>query len=62
MEAVTSFGFVLDNQEEPSTHFTLFRFTKQTPVPAGPARGDEGWEERVRAGEEILRACVYKKR
>lgn len=62
VEAVTSFGFELDSQEEPSTHFTLFKFTKKTPVPVGPVRGESGWDERIKAGEEILRACVYKKR
>ncbi|KAL1412931.1 25S rRNA (adenine645-N1)-methyltransferase [Vanrija albida] len=59
---VESFGLTLESQEEPSTHFTLFRFAKTAPVPLGPARGEPGWDERVAAGEDILRACVYKKR
>lgn len=59
---VESFGLTLESQEEPSTHFTLFRFTKTAAVPLGPARGEVGWAERVAAGEDILRACVYKKR
>ncbi|WOO77324.1 Ribosomal RNA-processing protein 8 [Vanrija pseudolonga] len=59
---VESFGLTLESQEEPSTHFTLFRFTKTAAVPLGPARGEAGWTERVAAGEDILRACVYKKR
>jgi ribosomal RNA-processing protein 8 len=49
-------------QESPSTHFTLFRFTKTADVPIGPVRGQSGWNERVQEGEEILRGCVYKKR
>ncbi|KJE04427.1 ribosomal RNA-processing protein 8 [Cryptococcus gattii NT-10] len=59
---VESFGFKLEEESQPSTHFTLFRFTKNSEVPLGPVKGQEGWEERVREGEEILRACVYKKR
>lgn len=59
---VGSFGFKLEEESQPSTHFTLFRFTKDSEVPLGPVKGQEGWEERVREGEEILRACVYKKR
>ncbi|WWC70827.1 uncharacterized protein I206_104779 [Kwoniella pini CBS 10737] len=62
VEKVESFGFKLEEQDSPSTHFTLFRFTKETAVPLGPARGEEGWEDRVYEGEEILKACVYKKR
>ncbi|OXC69480.1 hypothetical protein AYX13_02041 [Cryptococcus neoformans] len=59
---VESFGFELEEESQPSTHFTLFRFMKNSQVPLGPVKGQEGWEERVRKGEEILRACVYKKR
>lgn len=59
---VESFGFKLGEESQPSTHFTLFRFTKSSEVPLGPVKGQEGWEKRVREGEEILRACVYKKR
>lgn len=62
VEAICSFGFALESQEEPSTHFTLFRFTKRAAVPQGPARGEAGWDARLRGGEELLRACVYKKR
>ncbi|WWC62648.1 uncharacterized protein I303_105245 [Kwoniella dejecticola CBS 10117] len=62
VEKVESFGFKLEEQDSPSTHFTLFRFTKESAVPLGPARGEEGWEDRVYEGEEILKACVYKKR
>ncbi|OCF40200.1 ribosomal RNA-processing protein 8 [Kwoniella heveanensis CBS 569] len=62
VEKVESFGFTLEEQDSPSTHFTLFRFTKQSEVPLGPARGEKGWRERVEEGEGILRGCVYKKR
>nr|XP_019045566.1 hypothetical protein I302_05956 [Kwoniella bestiolae CBS 10118]OCF24496.1 hypothetical protein I302_05956 [Kwoniella bestiolae CBS 10118] len=62
VEKVESFGFKLEEQDSPSTHFTLFRFTKESAVPLGSARGEEGWKERVQEGEEILKACVYKKR
>ncbi|OCF54846.1 hypothetical protein L486_07501 [Kwoniella mangroviensis CBS 10435] len=62
VEKVESFGLKLEEQDSPSTHFTLFRFTKESPVPLGPARGEEGWQERVKEGEDILKACVYKKR
>lgn len=61
-EKVCSFGFTLEDESQPSTHFTLFKFTKEADVPLGPARGERGWEERVSEGEEILRGCVYKKR
>jgi len=57
-----SFGFALEKQEAPSTHFTLFRFIKAVAVPAGEVRGEKGWDERVKEGEGILRGCVYKKR
>ncbi|KAL7423291.1 25S rRNA (adenine645-N1)-methyltransferase [Cryptotrichosporon argae] len=60
--AIVSFGFALVSQDAPSTHFTLFEFTKARPVPRGPVRGQAGWDARVRAGEAILRGCVYKKR
>lgn len=40
----------------------LFRFTKAAAVPQGPSRGEPGWDERIRKGEGILEACVYKKR
>lgn len=53
---------MLESQEEPSTHFTLFKFVKKTATPVGPVRGQEGWDERVSAGEEILRPCIYKRR
>jgi ribosomal RNA-processing protein 8 len=53
---------VLEAQEEPSTHFTLFKFTKKTATPVGPVRGQDGWEARVEEGEGILRPCVYKRR
>jgi ribosomal RNA-processing protein 8 len=59
--AVASFGLVLEEQAQPSTHFTLFRFTKRA-LPQGPVRGERGWDARVREGEDVLRACVYKKR
>lgn len=59
---IKSFGFKLESQKSPSTHFTLFEFTKESAVPLGPARGEQGWESRVQEGEEILRGCVYKKR
>ncbi|WRT67716.1 uncharacterized protein IL334_004688 [Kwoniella shivajii] len=62
VEKVESFGFKLQEEDSPSTHFTLFRFTKESEVPLGPARGQQGWEERVAEGEDILQACVYKKR
>ncbi|WWC96167.1 hypothetical protein V866_003034 [Kwoniella sp. B9012] len=62
VEKVESFGLKLEEQDSPSTHFTLFRFVKESPVPLGPARGEEGWQERVKEGEDILKACVYKKR
>ncbi|WWD18413.1 hypothetical protein CI109_102863 [Kwoniella shandongensis] len=62
VKMVESFGFELEEQDSPSSHFTLFRFTKSADVPQGPARGQKGWTERVQGGEEILRACVYKKR
>ncbi|WVF69244.1 hypothetical protein IAT40_004020 [Kwoniella sp. CBS 6097] len=62
VEKVESFGFTLEEQDSPSTHFTLFKFTKQSEVPLGPARGEKGWKERVEEGESILRGCVYKKR
>lgn len=62
VEAITSFGLELVSQEEPSTHFTLFKFVKTVPAPLGPVRGQDGWDERIEAGEEILRACVYKRR
>lgn len=61
-DAVASFGLTLDEESQPSTHFTLFRFTKRAAVPQGPVRGERGWEKRVREGEDVLRACVYKKR
>lgn len=60
--AITSFGFELNDESSPSTHFTLFEFTKIANVPIGPVKGESGWEKRVKAGGEILRACVYKKR
>jgi len=59
---VQSFGFELISENSPSTHFTLFEFKKISPVPQGPARGEEGWDGRIKQGEEILRPCVYKKR
>ncbi|WVR06289.1 hypothetical protein IAU60_003319 [Kwoniella sp. DSM 27419] len=62
VEKVESFGFELEDQDSPSTHFTLFKFTKASEVPLGPARGQRGWAERVAEGEQILRGCVYKKR
>lgn len=62
VDTITSFGLTLDSQEEPSTHFTLFKFTKKTATPVGPVRGQQGWDERLAEGENILRACVYKKR
>lgn len=74
VEKVVSFGFELqtevclgvmrrtDEQESPSTHFTLYNFTKTTAVPLAPVRGQKGWEQRVKEGEGILQACVYKKR
>ncbi|WVQ96742.1 hypothetical protein IAU59_003849 [Kwoniella sp. CBS 9459] len=62
VQKVESFGFTLDEQDSPSTHFTLFKFTKHSEVPLGPARGEKGWKERVEEGEGILRGCVYKKR
>lgn len=40
----------------------LFRFTKIASVPQGPARDEPGWDERIKKGESILEACVYKKR
>ncbi|WVQ72816.1 hypothetical protein IAR50_002376 [Cryptococcus sp. DSM 104548] len=61
-ELVCSFGFSLEEQSQPSTHFTLFKFVKEAEVPQGPAKGETGWEERVKEGEEILKGCVYKKR
>lgn len=60
--AVQSFGFELNDESSPSTHFTLFEFTKTSLVPVGPVKGEIGWEKRVKEGGEILRACVYKKR
>lgn len=60
--AVESFGFQLEKQSAPSTHFTLFKFTKTSDVPQGPVKGETGWESRVKEGEAILRGCVYKKR
>ncbi|KAK8858525.1 hypothetical protein IAR55_002752 [Kwoniella newhampshirensis] len=62
VEKVESFGFEVEEQDSPSSHFTLFRFTKTAEVPQGPARDQKGWTERVEEGEEILRGCVYKKR
>ncbi|KAK4685385.1 hypothetical protein P7C73_g4766, partial [Tremellales sp. Uapishka_1] len=59
---IESFGFKLDKQDQPSTHFTLFSFTKTTPFPLGPVRGHPGFIDRVVEGEQILRGCVYKKR
>lgn len=60
--AVESFGFRCEAREEPSTHFMLFRFTKAAAVPQGPVRGEPGWDARIKKGEGILEACVYKKR
>jgi ribosomal RNA-processing protein 8 len=40
----------------------LFEFTKVAAVPQGAVKGEKGWEGRINAGSEILRACVYKKR
>ncbi|WVQ80514.1 hypothetical protein IAT38_002619 [Cryptococcus sp. DSM 104549] len=62
VEKVESFGFELQEETAPSTHFTLFNFLKTAEVPQGPARGQPGWDARVEEGEEILRGCVYKKR
>lgn len=62
VEKVSSFGFQLEKQTSPSTHFTLFTFTKTADVPQGAVRGQKGWNERVAEGEAILRGCVYKKR
>ncbi|ORY31362.1 methyltransferase-domain-containing protein [Naematelia encephala] len=59
---IESFGFELEHQEAPSSHFTLFRFKKSASTPHGPARGEAGWHARVKDGEQILRGCVYKKR
>lgn len=61
-EKVESFGFDLISETSPSTHFTLFEFTKIAEVPIGPVRGEAGWEKRVEEGGAILRPCVYKKR
>ncbi|ODN77582.1 hypothetical protein L202_04750 [Cryptococcus amylolentus CBS 6039] len=61
-ELVISFGFSLEGESQPSTHFTLFKFVKEAEVPQGPARGEKGWDARVKEGEGILKGCVYKKR
>ncbi|TYJ58895.1 hypothetical protein B9479_000327 [Cryptococcus floricola] len=61
-ELVISFGFSLEEESQPSTHFTLFKFVKEAEVPQGPARGEKGWDARVKEGEGILKGCVYKKR
>lgn len=62
VEKVSSFGFTLESETAPSTHFTLFTFTKTAEVPQGIVRGQKGWDARVAEGEAILRGCVYKKR
>lgn len=61
-DQVESFGFELVSESSPSTHFTLFEFTKIADVPVGPVKGEKGWEKRVAEGGQILRPCVYKKR
>ena len=62
IEKIESFGFKLQEQDSPSTHFTLFKFLKESQVPISPVKGEKGWKERVKEGEDILKACVYKKR
>lgn len=46
---VESFGFELEEESQPSTHFTLFRFTKNSQVPLGPVKvkkdGKKGYEK-----------------
>lgn len=50
------------NQKSPTTHFDLFEFRKTSPFPLGKVKGQEGWLERVKSGEKVMKGCVYKKR
>lgn len=49
-------------QQTPTTHFDLFEFRKSSAVPQGIVKGQNGWEKRVKEGEKVMKACVYKKR
>lgn len=50
------------DQKSPTTHFDLFEFRKTSPFPLGKVKGQEGWFERVKSGEKVMKGCVYKKR
>ncbi|KAG7528968.1 hypothetical protein FFLO_05867 [Filobasidium floriforme] len=59
---ICSFGFELVEHKSPTTHFDLFEFRKTSPFPLGKVKGQEGWLERVKSGEKVMKGCVYKKR
>jgi len=50
------------SQKSPTTHFDLFEFRKTSTFPLGKVKGQEGWLERVKKGEKVMKGCVYKKR
>jgi ribosomal RNA-processing protein 8 len=54
--------FCSPDQKSPTTHFDLFEFRKTAPFPLGKVKGQEGWLERVKSGEKVMKGCVYKKR
>lgn len=58
---VCSLGFKLTTKDDSNTHFLLMSFVR-----SGEATWDEDgsveWEEVLRKGEEVLKACIYKKR
>jgi ribosomal RNA-processing protein 8 len=57
---VKSLGFTLAKKDDSNTHFIVLSFIRE----GEPTWADEGetWEDVLKQGEEVLKACVYKKR
>ncbi|CED84187.1 Predicted RNA methylase involved in rRNA processing [Phaffia rhodozyma] len=61
VKMVSSFGFDLTRTDETNTHFISLSFTRSG-LPTWSNEGSLTWDDVLREGETVLKACVYKKR
>ena len=49
-------------QDDSNTHFMMLSFKRSGAEPTWSEGGSLEWEDVLKKGEEVLKACVYKKR
>ena len=53
---------VFRSQDDSNTHFMMLSFAKSASESTWSENGTLEWEDVLKKGEEVLKACVYKKR